>query len=258
VDFRHEGNNTQLLSDILKTTSPAPLSIPAVIFQSRDLLILGHQPGIHPTQQNIGTRRMRNLYRVLGGTWVYTSIVFGVVHGDLHPGNILYDVDTDEISLIDLGTCVHVPILYNHPFLVLCSIFATQEKDTSLKHTIFTTFFSGTYNALLLHDFLYMLFETGATITIDQQIVILKLLEKKYHVGLNANVIHFMLRTKVLMDSYTRLSPGHYTMAIFVWEALQLAQRSHHPQKVCHVQVLQMFHDFILMGAPLEMDSCIN
>jgi hypothetical protein len=256
TDLRHEGNNTRLLAELVATTTPAPLVIPEVVFQSLDTLCVSHLPGVHPTVGTIGTTNMRRVYRVVSATCMYTAISFGFVHGDLHPGNILFDAATGQVALIDMGTCLRVPELYNNPIIVCTQMFATPVLEIFHLHRIHSTFFVGPYDAVLMHDFLSELFGSGSggLMSIGDSVALVRKVGAKYGVCVNAASVQFLLQMNMLLTEYSRFSPGYSAWIIFVGDALEMARRSHHPLRALHIQVLEAFHEMIAVSIPHEMD----
>ena len=100
LDFKNEYNNAMAMKDTL----PQGIGMPGyhASMMADRVIVISYARGKKITQLNLNQQKQTDLAHRLKALML-SMINNGIVHMDLHPGNVFYDKDTDELIIMDFG-----------------------------------------------------------------------------------------------------------------------------------------------------------
>ena len=101
TDLRQEARNMKTFRKKIRHIKH--ISVPQVVFYNKSFLVMTKCAG-----RSLHKSITKSSVMDLSTTFVYTSMLDGTFHGDMHAGNVLID-DRNNISLIDFGICHKLP-----------------------------------------------------------------------------------------------------------------------------------------------------
>ena len=105
VDFKIEARNMIQIHHVM-SKSDLKVNIPKVYedFSNENILVMGVAKGVSVANlpENVTINR-HDIAETLLFSYLEQALVSGIFHADPHPGNIHYDIATNEISLLDFG-----------------------------------------------------------------------------------------------------------------------------------------------------------
>ena len=101
TDLRQEAFNMKTFRK--KILHIKHITVPRVIFYNKSFLVMTKCAGY-----NLHKLCSKSIVMDLAATFLYTSMIYGTFHGDMHAGNVLID-DRNNISIIDFGICHKLP-----------------------------------------------------------------------------------------------------------------------------------------------------
>ena len=101
TDLRQEARNMKAFKKKIRHIKH--IIVPQVVFYNKSFLVMTKCAG-----RSLHKSMSKSSVMDLSATFVYTSMLDGTFHGDMHAGNVLID-DRNNISLIDFGICHKLP-----------------------------------------------------------------------------------------------------------------------------------------------------
>jgi predicted unusual protein kinase regulating ubiquinone biosynthesis (AarF/ABC1/UbiB family) len=120
-DLNNEANNMKKFYEIYKNYDK--IEIPELIYSNKYFIIMSFCEGTQINKLDKHSKEYSNACKLLSSCFFHTSYKYNIIHGDLHPGNILVK-ENGYISLVDFGICIELnknsnKILYNLKQLML-------------------------------------------------------------------------------------------------------------------------------------------
>jgi predicted unusual protein kinase regulating ubiquinone biosynthesis (AarF/ABC1/UbiB family) len=120
-DLNNEANNMKKFYEIYKDYDK--IEIPALIYSNKYFIIMSYCEGTQMNKLDKKSQEYNNGCKLLSSCFFHTLYKYNIIHGDLHPGNILVK-ENGNISLVDFGICIELnknsnKILYNLRNLML-------------------------------------------------------------------------------------------------------------------------------------------
>ena len=258
-DFRVEaGFTTKMRAILTEEIGPGMgLDCPSVLCTTKDLLVLSRQPGIHPTLDTVGSQTMEQIYRKLSGFFLYTNIIHGFAHGDLHTGNVLYDPTSRRLSIIDMGSCLRLPIMEQHPLPLLVRAICSNPPSIASQNALFETYMpTAAPTPEVVHAFTLILSEIS-TISSDTLRKNLFRFGLDHGLTLDSNVFQYNLQMGRMGDNirFSVLAGSSCTeLAVILYEACQIARHSIAPAKEVHILFLQSLETLVVHAHPRGRD----
>ena len=101
TDLRQEAINIKKFHKKIRHINN--ITVPHVVFYTRSFIVMTKLPG-----ENLYKSPSKSTILNTSALFVYTSMLDGTFHGDMHAGNVLVD-KRNHISLIDFGICHVLP-----------------------------------------------------------------------------------------------------------------------------------------------------
>lgn len=120
-DLNNEANNMKKFYEIYKNYDK--IEIPELIYSNKYFIIMSFCEGTQINKLDKHSEQYSNACKLLSSCFFHTSYKYNIIHGDLHPGNILVK-ENGNISLVDFGICIELnknsnKILYHLKQLML-------------------------------------------------------------------------------------------------------------------------------------------
>ena len=120
-DLNNEANNMKKFYEIYKNYDK--IEIPELIYSNKYFIIMTFCEGTQMNKLDKNSKEYINGCKLLSSCFFHTSYKYNIIHGDLHPGNILVK-ENGYIALVDFGICIELnkdsnKILYNLKQLML-------------------------------------------------------------------------------------------------------------------------------------------
>jgi predicted unusual protein kinase regulating ubiquinone biosynthesis (AarF/ABC1/UbiB family) len=120
-DLNNEANHMKKFYEIYKNYDK--IEIPELIYSNKYFIIMSFCEGTQMNKLDKNSEEYISGCKLLSSCFFHTSYKYNIIHGDLHPGNILVK-ENGYISLVDFGICIELnknsnKILYNLRNLML-------------------------------------------------------------------------------------------------------------------------------------------
>ena len=120
-DLNNEANNMKKFYEIYENYDK--IEIPELIYSNKYFIIMSFCEGKQINKLDKHSKEYINACKLLSSCFFHTSYKYNIIHGDLHPGNILVK-ENGYISLVDFGICIELnknsnKILYHLKQLML-------------------------------------------------------------------------------------------------------------------------------------------
>lgn len=132
IDFNIEARNMVQIHNILKH-SKLNVSVPKVYeeYSNENVLVMGYAKGV--TVANLPQDQYLNRHEIAETilfSYLEQALISGIFHADPHPGNIHYDPENDEISLLDFGAVCRLSSSQQEGLKLF--FMGIQQNDTTL------------------------------------------------------------------------------------------------------------------------------
>ena len=119
LDFKQEVRNIALFRDIYRDRTDVVIPKPYSKFSNDKVIVMDYTPSVDMT---FSAERLINMF-------LEQLLYEGVIHGDLHLGNIGQALNTDAIVLYDFGNVIRIPEFYQNAVRKL--LVACQNRSSS-------------------------------------------------------------------------------------------------------------------------------
>jgi predicted unusual protein kinase regulating ubiquinone biosynthesis (AarF/ABC1/UbiB family) len=182
------------------------ITIPRFIDGNKDWIIMTYCPGKPMYLLHKDDPCYKKAHNLMTSSYIHTLFMHGIVHGDIHEGNILVQ-DNGNLSLIDFGICIEITEEELIGLYAICkyeeepSVEYARDMVETMIHP-YTLYHKPIVSEQLAHV-LHEKFKTNIGITVSEFLEFITTKANGYQVVLRGHMISFFL-TIILIES---LSP---------------------------------------------------
>jgi ubiquinone biosynthesis protein len=105
LDMNNEIRSMQMYETIYNSPLQSHISIPKMIYGTRDFIVMSFCPGKHLYEFSKEDPVYQKAHNLFVSSMIHMGFIYQFMHGDIHEGNILVK-ENGDISIIDFGVCM--------------------------------------------------------------------------------------------------------------------------------------------------------